>query len=305
MSVQNPQVSVIIPCYNQGKFLNEALASVYNQTYTNWECIMVDDGSTDDTMEIAQSWIVKDIRFKYFYKKNGGVSSARNYGIGLAKGEFLQFLDSDDILDVKKIEYSIHALNKSNNKKLQIVVSNFKGISSDSKEFYPPFCELTYESLTFKNFLYNFFSIQLQCGFFDIKLFESIKFSENLSAQEDWVVWINLFKNNPNYSFINLPLAFYRINPSGRMMTIGADDNQIKVLSCLKEMLTYDQYHKFSLRLLTKYYDSTKLFRNNLTLVKNSNSYMFGLMIKKVINKIGLLKLARIIFEKGLKFKPK
>ena len=125
---QNIEVSIISPVFNESENIETFVSRVFQamrESERSWELIIVDDGSTDDTMEIAQSWIVKDIRFKYFYKKNGGVSSARNYGIGLAKGEFLQFLDSDDILDLKKIEYSIHELNKSNNKKLQIVVSNF------------------------------------------------------------------------------------------------------------------------------------------------------------------------------------
>jgi glycosyltransferase involved in cell wall biosynthesis len=298
-------VSVIVPCYNQGEFLNETLESVFKQTCSDWECIIVDDGSTDNTMEIAQSWALKDSRFKYYFKQNSGVSSARNFGIELAQGEFLQFLDSDDILDDRKIKYSIDELNKSNKKKIQIVVSNFKMISTDSTEFYPAFCELTEESLTFENFLYNFFSIQLQCGFFEATLFNTIKFPENLSAQEDWIVWLNLLKNNPNCIFLNLPLAYYRINPSGRMNTIGADDNQIKVLDSLKEMLTYDQYHSFSVRLLTKYYNSTYLFKNNLTLVKKSYTYRVGLMIKKVLNNGGMLKLARNIFKKVLKVKTK
>ncbi|UQD56150.1 glycosyltransferase family 2 protein [Flavobacterium sp. K5-23] len=298
-------VSVIIPCYNQGNFLNETLESVYKQTYSDWECIIVDDGSIDNTMEIAQSWVSNDKRFKYYNKENGGVSSARNYGIELAQGEFLQFLDSDDILDMKKIEISINLLKLPKNSEVQMVISNFKMISSDSKEFYPAFCELTYESLSFENFLYNFFSIQIQCGFFDVKLFESIKFPENLSAQEDWVVWVHLFKNKPNYIFKNLPLAYYRINPTGRMMTMGADDNQIKVLDSLKEILTYHQYHQFSVHLMSKYYDSTKLFRNNLTLVKTSNTYKAGLIIKKVLNKVGMLKLAKEIFKKILKFKTR
>ncbi|PKB17458.1 glycosyltransferase [Flavobacterium sp. 5] len=298
-------VSVIVPCYNQGDFLDEALESVYNQIYTDWECIIVDDGSTDDTETIAQRWVSKDNRFKYFYKKNNGVSSARNFGIAKASGKYIQFLDSDDILDSRKMQLSIDKLKEDKSNELGIVVSNFNMLSSDSKEVLPPFCEMNEKSLTFENFLFHFFSIQLQCGFFDIKLFESIKFPENLSAQEDWIVWINLFKDNPKFVFIDLPLAFYRINPSGRMNTIGADDNQIKVLGSLREILTYDQYHKFSVGLLTRYYDSTKLFRNNLKAVKKSNTYQGGLMIKKGLNTFGVLKFVKQILKKALKFKAK
>lgn len=305
MSMQNPKVSIIIPCYNQDKFINETLLSVYNQTYSNWECIIVNDGSTDKTEEIARSWEIKDSRFKYFYKKNSGVSSTRNFGILKASGIYIQFLDSDDLLDDKKLEFSVNEMLKSVEGNTQLVISNFKMISSDSKEILPAFCQLNEASFTFDNFLYNLFSIQLQCGFFDIKLFQSIKFSENLSAQEDWIVWIKIFKNNPNYRFIDLPLAYYRINPSGRMNTIGADDNQIKILDSLKEILTYDQYHKFSVDLITRHFNSAKLFRNNLSAIKKSNSYQFGLIMKKIFKKIGMLRLGEKIFKKFLQFKTK
>ncbi|MES2239802.1 MAG: glycosyltransferase [Bacteroidota bacterium] len=301
----NSLVSIIIPCYNQGKYLDETLQSVYCQTYKNWECIIVNDGSTDNTEEIARLWEAKDDRFTYYYKKNGGVSSARNWGILKASGNYLQFLDSDDVLENRKIQFSIDEINKSDAEKPQIVISNFKNLSSDSKEILPAFCELNENSFTFENFLFNLFSIQLQCGFFDRKLFENIRFSENLSAQEDWIVWINIFKDNPKFVFIDIPLAYYRNNPLGRMNTIGADDNQIKILDSLKEILTYDQYYKFSVASLTRYYDSTKLFKNNLTAVKKSNTYQGVLMIKKVLKKLYLLKITKKIFKITLKFKDK
>ncbi|WP_197482055.1 glycosyltransferase family 2 protein [Polaribacter atrinae] len=286
-------VSVIVPCYNQGKFLNETLESVYKQTYLEWECIMVDDGSTDDTMKIAQSWAVKDIRFKYFYKENGGVSSARNLGIEQANGQYLQFLDADDLLAPQKLELSLDAFSLSNNNAAEIVVSNFMMISIDSKGVYPPSFEFTKESLTFENFLYNSFSIQLQYAIFEGKLFDTIRFSENLSAQEDWVVWIKLLKITNKIDFIDKPLSFYRINPDGRMNTLGIEDNQIKVLGSLKEVLTYEEYYNFSVNILSKYYDSYRLYRKNLNLLKKSNSYKLVLIIKKILKKIGVLKIMK------------
>jgi glycosyltransferase involved in cell wall biosynthesis len=98
------KVSVIIPCYNYGKFLTESVDSVICQTYTNWECLVIDDGSIDNTKEIAEKLAEKDARVRYFYKPNGGLSSARNYGIERATGDFLCFLDADDLFDKKKIE---------------------------------------------------------------------------------------------------------------------------------------------------------------------------------------------------------
>lgn len=85
---QTPLISVIVPCYNQAQYLDECLQSVYDQTYQNWECIIVNDGSPDNTEEIVLQWTKKDARFNYLKKENGGLSSARNAGIDIAKGEF-------------------------------------------------------------------------------------------------------------------------------------------------------------------------------------------------------------------------
>ena len=298
-------VSVIVPCYNQGVFLNETLESVYNQSYTDWECIIVNDGSTDGTEAIAQQWVAKDNRFKYFYKKNSGVSSTRNFGISNSSGQYLQFLDSDDILDKLKIQFSIDELKKDKNNETGIVVSNFKMLSSDSKEILPPFCKLEAELFTLENFLLKWnvtFSVQMQCGFFDARLFEIIKFPENLSAQEDWIVWVQLLKKT-KCVFVDLPLAYYRVHPSSRMVSIGLGDNELKILDNFKEILTYDEYHRLSVHLLTRYSESNKLFRNNLEVVKKSNAYQAGLLIRKIVYATGLIKPARTIFKFILRFK--
>ena len=283
-------VSVIIPCFNQGRFLNDALESVYNQTEPDWECIIVDDGSTDNTKIISKQWESRDKRFKYFYKKNGGVSSARNFGLGISKGDYIQFLDCDDVLDSLKFKLSLSELSHPKNKEVKMVISNFKTLSEDGIQKLPPFCELKKESIKLDNFLYNFFSIQLQCGFFHSSLFKEIRFPEELSAQEDWVVWLKILKNKPNYIFIDIPLAYYRINPESRMRTIGAGDNQIKVLSTLKDVLNYDEYHKFSKAIISKYFSSMELYKKNLNTLKKSRTYKISFILKKVLNKLKILK---------------
>lgn len=94
--MKNSLVSVIIPCYNYGQFLADTLNSVLKQSYTNWECIIVDDGSTDNTREVAEKYKNKDDRFKYVYQNNQAMNAARNTGIRAAKGEMIAFLDADD-----------------------------------------------------------------------------------------------------------------------------------------------------------------------------------------------------------------
>lgn len=90
-------VSIIIPAYNAGGTLARTCASVALQSYSHWECLIVDDGSTDSTKAIALEYAQTDSRFRYIYKKNQGVSEARNHGIGAAQGTLLAFLDADDL----------------------------------------------------------------------------------------------------------------------------------------------------------------------------------------------------------------
>ena len=129
--MNNPKVSIIVPCYNQVQYLPEALQSVLEQTYGNWECIIVNDGSPDYTAEVAEKWAKKDFRFIYLYKENGGLSSARNAGIAIAKGEYIQFLDCDDLIEVKKLEAQINHLEK--NPDLNISVSGYRYFDCDRK----------------------------------------------------------------------------------------------------------------------------------------------------------------------------
>ncbi|HLG03363.1 MAG TPA: glycosyltransferase family A protein, partial [Bacteroidia bacterium] len=103
-----PQVSVIIPAYNAARFLAETIRSVQHQTFRNWELIIVDDGSIDKTKDIAAPFLTDD-RIRYVYQENAGVSSARNRGLSEARGEFIAFLDADDLWLpenlAKKVEY--------------------------------------------------------------------------------------------------------------------------------------------------------------------------------------------------------
>ena len=102
-----PIVSIIVPCYNQAKFLPQALESILNQTYKNWECFIVNDGSPDNCEEIALAYCKKDSRYKYHKKTNGGLSSARNAGLKICNGQFIQLLDSDDLIEKNKLNNAI------------------------------------------------------------------------------------------------------------------------------------------------------------------------------------------------------
>lgn len=125
-----PLVSVIVPCYNQAHYLPEALNSVMMQTYSNWECIIVNDGSTDDTEQVAHGWEKKDGRFKYIKKENGGLSSARNAGLKVAAGEYIQLLDADDLLELDKLKCQMNYL-QDNVGKVDILVSGYRYFYDD------------------------------------------------------------------------------------------------------------------------------------------------------------------------------
>ncbi|MFC0344180.1 glycosyltransferase family 2 protein [Epilithonimonas hispanica] len=95
---KQPKISIIIPVYNAEKYLTECLQSVQFQSFTDFEVLLVNDGSTDRSGKICEEFVEKDSRFKVFHKENGGVSSARNLGIKNASGEFICFIDSDDYI---------------------------------------------------------------------------------------------------------------------------------------------------------------------------------------------------------------
>ncbi|MCL2737802.1 MAG: glycosyltransferase family 2 protein [Alphaproteobacteria bacterium] len=100
-----PKISIILPVYNAGKYLADALESVKNQTYTDWECVCVNDGSTDGSESVIAEFVKHDKRFVLVNQSNGGVSSARNAGLDAARGEFIAFLDHDDLLTPGALEH--------------------------------------------------------------------------------------------------------------------------------------------------------------------------------------------------------
>lgn len=108
--MNNPLVSIIIPTYNYASFIAETIQCLIDQEYDNWEAIVVDDGSTDQTGLVVGALVKKDDRVKYFFQENAGLSAARNTGVGFAKGIYYQFLDADDLLSKAKIKQQVDHL---------------------------------------------------------------------------------------------------------------------------------------------------------------------------------------------------
>ena len=113
-----PFVSFILPCFNRAIYLEKCVQSILNQTLTDLECLIIDDGSTDYTSQVADKLIGKDSRVKYFYKDNGGVSSARNFGMNQAEGDWIQCLDPDDWIHEDKTRFQLSYLNNLTEKEV-------------------------------------------------------------------------------------------------------------------------------------------------------------------------------------------
>lgn len=114
--MSNPLVSIIIPVFNRVHLIGETLDSVLAQTYTNWECIIVDDGSTDDTDTLLTKYCEKDSRFQYHHRPKGrpkGANACRNYGFEISKGSYIQWFDSDDLMHKNKLMDKLNFLQKS------------------------------------------------------------------------------------------------------------------------------------------------------------------------------------------------
>ena len=109
---RTPRVSVIIPTFNRADLLSETLQSVLEQTFADWECIVVDDGSTDNTREVVESFAERDPRFRYVWQENGSATVARNRGLALATGEYVGFLDSDDHFAPDRLAWQVEALDQ-------------------------------------------------------------------------------------------------------------------------------------------------------------------------------------------------
>ncbi len=129
--MEHPLVSVIIPVYNTESYLEKCLTSLENQTYSNMEIIVVDDGSTDSSKQIAHDYAQRVSNFHCFTKENGGLSSARNYGIDKSSGEFIGFVDSDDWVEPEMFEHLMSAIESNN---AEMAICDIKYITADGEE---------------------------------------------------------------------------------------------------------------------------------------------------------------------------
>ncbi len=212
-------VTVIIPTYNYGRFLSQTLESVLAQTYQNWECLVVDDGSTDNTREVVESYVRWDPRVRYIYQSNQRAGAARNNGIRNGNGAYLQFLDADDLIEAQKIERQVEYLER--HPEVDIIYGSVRSFHTDqpittlSETFGAESLWMPRLSGSGKEILMELIRLPLLIHAPLVRKSSGgtiIWFDEKLRACEDWLFWIHCALQGRRFHFekIKGTLAFYR-----------------------------------------------------------------------------------------------
>lgn len=200
-----PKVSIITPTYNSEKYIDETIQSVLNQTYTNWEIIIIDDFSSDNTSIIAKEYELKDSRIHFIQLlENSGSAIARNTGIEIATGDFLTFLDADDIWMHNFIEESLKTATKKN---CPFVFSSYKRFDENLNPLLMDF--IVPEKVTYKDILKSN-PISCLTAFINIKELGK-KYMPNIRKRQDFGLWLSYLKEIDCAKGIKEPLAIYRI----------------------------------------------------------------------------------------------
>ena len=265
-------VSVIIPCYNHAKFLTDALQSVLEQDCENWECIVVNDGSTDNTEEIARQWSNKDARFKYFYKENGGLSSARNFGIEKSNAEYILTLDSDDKFEKTFISKALKVIN--DNPKIGIVSCWGKRfVGNTYYDIFKPNGK-NIEDFLFQNAAIGNSMFRKKCWI------EAGGYDENMKkGYEDWEFYLRISKLGWNTVIIQEPLFFYRQHKNSmRTEALNKFDKEIRFYIFTKHKELYIKYFNQTIENL---FSNLDLYKKNELKRINSIDFKLGNFILK------------------------
>ncbi|MBK5721757.1 glycosyltransferase family 2 protein [Dysgonomonas sp. Marseille-P4677] len=258
-----PVISVIVPCYNQAEYLAETLQSVLDQEYQAWECIIINDGSPDNTQEVAKIWIDKDPRFKYYQKENGGLSDARNFGISHAIGKYILPLDSDDKIGP---QYIIEALNTFERKpETKVVYSNLILFGTKNQKLnLPPFRykDLLTENRIFCSAIYRKSDYMKTNGY-----------NPNMvGGLEDWNFWLELIKEADVVVKLDKYHFYYRIKDASMLSSLSKEKNEQLLLQIFKNHVP----------LYLKYFNPIRdhidadYFKKEAELYKNSIEYKTG-----------------------------
>lgn len=224
-----PLISIIIPSFNCAEYLPKAIDSVLNQTYQDFEIIIVDDGSTDNTKDILKSYIEKG-KIIYIYQENKGLPASRNTGIKSAKGKYIAILDGDDELVPEALEECLSAIENNN---AEWCISNLLRVEDNKSE-------VKVSKVPRDNYFVNILKddfIRMAPFFKKDALFEIGFYDEILRIREDWDLNIRLIKSGQEFVYINKPLYVYKIRKKSLIK-----DNRTNVLYFTIKLL--QKHHK-------------------------------------------------------------
>lgn len=227
-------VSLVVPCYNVSEFIENCIDSIKNQTYKNIEVLMIDDGSKDNTGKIIKEKIKDDNRFKYYKKKNGGLSDARNYGLKYIKGKYVCFIDSDDWIDKNYVKRLYEEIEKG---KYDVVICNYISKYVDKEE-----CS----NIT-KFHIDNFILPNAWNKIYKREIFDNLQFPVG-KWYEDLGTFPIIKMKYTKYKIIKDCLYYYRQNSNSIMNTIDERIYDIyydidRIESYAKENGYYQKYY--------------------------------------------------------------
>lgn len=267
----HPLVSVIIPCYNQAEYLSSTLDSVLAQTYRNWEAIIVNDGSPDNTDEIAKRYIDKDSRIKYIYQKNQGLATSRNVGIKNSNGEYILPLDADDLIEPTYLEKAINHFNRFPDTKLVYCKADLFGKINSPWELQT----YDYDSFIWENCIFC-------SAFFKRSDYNKTDgYNPNMiHGYEDWDFWLSLLKKDDKVYRIDEVLFYYRVKEVSMVTELAnhLQENLVQLYNNHPEI--YDPY-KEKLVIFYKEREIIPVLRNELDRIRHSYAYRLGKFLLK------------------------
>lgn len=295
-------ISVIIPCYNQGHFLDIAIQSILRQDYSNFEIIIINDGSTDpNTINIVNQLKNKKLPYIKIYSiKNKGLAGARNFGLDKARGELIQFLDADDQLLPDKWNKQVDFFKKNPNS----YINYTKFIFQKNKKIIKPFPESTKINDSIRDFLFRWEStltIPPHCFLFKKKCFQEHRFNTEFKACEDWVLWSELALSGFKFFNIDFIGCVYHLHDTN--MTSKRDQlfyNNILTTSYLRNKINdsklkteFDQKSIERLKYIFYEYFQEDFLENNpdkeeLEKIKSSKFFKLWQSYNYFLRKVGI-----------------
>lgn len=237
------KISIIIPVYNVADYLREALDSVLNQTYTHWEAICINDGSTDNSLDILKEYAHKDSRFIVIDQENGGVSKARNVGLDNASGEYVMFLDPDDYFYPYTCKKAYQKIIKEDSDIVIFGFENLYNIEIKQSLKNKDIKEIIAGSQTFDCSKFIMVCMKIFKKSFLIE--KNIKFLTSQDVAEDMMFSFETYYNHPKIAFIDESLYVYRRNRKNSLTTANINGIKSEIIAA-KTMIKSELYLKSS-----------------------------------------------------------